>query len=308
LTAFESVDIFPKVSGFLKEVYVDRGSLVQKGQILMTLEAPELNQQVQTARANVNKAKELYSISKERYERLLQTSKTPGTVSPFDLSSALAKMQSDAAALAAEESNVKSLSEVLGYLTVRAPFNGMITERNIHPGALVGPNTKTAGDRPMLSLQQLDHLRLTVHVPEAVASVMEQKGKVAFTLSAFPGQEFTASLSRQSGVISSNMRSEAVELDVPSQGGKIKPGMYAEVRLPITAARNGFVIPSSAIVHSTKGVYLVGLDENGKTRFFPVEEGINSGDSTEVFGTLTSGMKVFAHPSSDMEEGVKAGS
>ncbi|WP_121355959.1 efflux RND transporter permease subunit [Flavisolibacter nicotianae] len=303
LSAFESVDIFPKVSGFVKEVYVDRGSLVKKGQVLMTLEAPEIRQQVQTAVANLAKTKELYLLSKEKYERLLQVSKTPGTVSPFDLSSAKSKMESDAASLRADESNISALRQVEGYLTVRAPFSGMISDRNIHPGALVGPSTKI-GDKPMLSLQQLDRLRLVVNVPESVAANIDPKEPVTFSLSAHPQKEFKAKIARQSGVISAAVRSEAIELDVPGNRGEIKPGMYAEVRFPITASGQAYAVPTSAIVHSTKGVYLVGVDNAHKARFLPVQEGITSGDSTEIFGQLTAGQKIVLHPSTEIEEGV----
>ncbi|MGZ3845817.1 MAG: efflux RND transporter periplasmic adaptor subunit, partial [Flavisolibacter sp.] len=302
LLPFQSVDIFPKVSGFVKQVYVDRGSPVKKGQVLMTLEAPEINQQVQTARANLSKAKEQYLISKEKYERLLQTSKTPGTVSPFDLSSAQSKMQSDEANLKAEESSLKGLSEIEDYLVVRAPFTGVITERNIHPGALVGPSVKNS-EGPMLSLQQLNKLRLTVNIPEAVVADINNKGWMSFSLSAYPEKEFKAKIARQSGVITSNLRSETIELDVDDNNGEIKPGMYAEVKIPIVSSANSFIVPASSIVHSTKGVYVIGLNEQNKTVFLPVQEGINSNDSTQVYGQLTATQKIVLHPSSEMEEG-----
>lgn len=304
LEAFESVDIYPKVNGFVKEMYVDRGSTVRQGQVLLALDAPEIRQQVQTARADLEKTKESYLISKEKYERLLQTSKTPGTVSPFDLSSAQSKMQSEAANLQAAESSLKGLSEVQAYLTVRAPFAGMITERNVHPGALVGPNTKN-NDKPMLVLQQLNKMRLTVNVPEAVVAEVDPQQPIRFSIDAYPDKKFEARISRRSGVIRDNVRSEAVELDVPSYGGQIKPGMYAEVSFPLNTSKSSFVVPSSAIVHSTKGVYVVSVDEQGKTKYIYVQEGINAKDSTQVFGELTDGMKILQHPSTETEEGAK---
>jgi RND family efflux transporter MFP subunit len=302
LSSFESVDIFPKVSGYIKNVFVDRGSNVKKGQLLMTLEAPEMNQQVQTATSNVAKANELYLISKDRYERLLQTSKTPGSVSPFELNSAKLKMTSDAANVQAEKSTVSGLGHMQDYLQVRAPFSGVITERNIHPGALVGPSTKT-GDKPMLSLQQLVHLRLIVNVPESVVSLLHNKDKVAFTLNAYPGKTFYAFVSRRSGIINTNVRSEAVELDVSSNRGEVKPGMYAEVKIPLNSSGNSYVVPTTAIVHSQKGVYIVAVDGQKKARFVNIQEGINARDSTEVFGDLKGIATVIKHPSAEVEEG-----
>ena len=303
LSAFESVDIFPKVSGYIKDVFVDRGSVVKKGQLLMTLDAPEINQQVQTGRSNFAKANEMYLISKDRYERLLQTSKTPGTVSPFDLESAKSKMASDAANVEAEKSTVTGLGQMRDYLQVRAPFSGIITERNIHPGALIGPNTKN-GDKPMLSLQQADHLRLVVNIPETIVSSINKQNKVEFKLNAYPGKTFYAIVSRRAGVINENVRSEAIEFDVPSNGGEIKPGMYAEVKIPVKSSNSSYVVPASAIVHSTKGVYLVAVDGEKKTRFINIQEGMNAKDSTEVFGEMRGIALILKHPSTEIEEGV----
>ncbi|MGZ3991416.1 MAG: efflux RND transporter permease subunit [Flavisolibacter sp.] len=302
LAPFESVDIFPRVSGFVKEVLVDRGSKVRKGQVLMTLDAPEIQQQVQTARANLNKAKEQYAISKERYERLSQTSKTPGSVSPYDLSAAQSKMQSDAASVQAETSNVKGLLEVEGYLVVRAPFAGVITERNIHPGALVGPSSRN-NDRPMLSLQQLNKLRLVVQVPEAIATKINTREQIPFSLAAYPEKAFKAPVARRSGIMNAAVRSETIELDVSAGDGMIKPGMYAEVRFPVASSSQAFVVPAAAIVHSTKGVYLITTDEGHRTKFLPVQEGISTKDSTEVYGALVAGERIVLHPSSEQEEG-----
>jgi RND family efflux transporter MFP subunit len=303
LSAFETVDIFPKVSGYIKNVFVDRGSVVKKGQLLMTLEAPEINHQVQTAKSNLAKANELYLISKDRYERLLQTSKTPGSVSPFELNSAKLKMTSDEANVQAERSTVSGLGQMQSYLQVRAPFSGIITERNIHPGALVGPSTKT-GDKPMLSLQQLSHLRLVVNIPETVVSSIHNKNKVEFKLNAYPDKTFYATVSRRSGVISTDVRSEAVEFDVSSNGGLVKPGMYAEVKIPLSTSNNSYVVPATAVVHSARGVFVVAVDGQKKTKFVNVQEGINSKDSTEVFGELKGIATVIKRPSTEVEEGV----
>ncbi len=303
LSAFESVDIFPKVSGYIKNVFVDRGSIVKKGQLLMTLDAPEINQQVQTAQSNLSKANEMYMLSKDRYERLLQTSKTPGTVSPFDLESAKAAMASGEANVQAERSTVSGLGEMQDYLQIRAPFSGIITERNIHPGALIGPFTKN-DDKPMLSLQQVDKLRLVVNIPEVIVPSISKNDKVAFKLNAYPDKIFSAAVSRSSGVINENVRSEAVEFDVPSYNGEIKPGMYAEVTIPVNSSGAGYVVPSSAIVHSSRGVYIIALDNENKTKFINIQEGINTKDSTEIFGSLHEKIAIIKHPSNETEEGV----
>ncbi len=303
LSAFQSIDIFPKVNGYIKNVFVDMGSVVKKGQLLMTLDAPEINQQVETARSNYTKANELYMISKDRYERLLQTSKTAGTVSPFDLQSAKLKMASDAANVQAEQSTLNASGEMQNYLQIRAPFSGIITERNIDPGALIGPTVKNDG-KPMLSLQQVDKLRLIVNVPEILVASVNKNNKVAFKLNAYPGKTFYASVSRRAGVINENVRSEAVQFDVPSNNGEIKPGMYAEVTIPVSSSNYGYIVPSVAIVHSSRGVYIVALDDQKKTKFINIQEGINTKDSTEIFGDLKAGTTIVKNPTNETEEGI----
>jgi RND family efflux transporter MFP subunit len=195
------------------------------------------------------------------------------------------------------------MSQVEDYLILRAPFAGMITERNIHPGALVGPSAKNS-DGPMLSLQQLNKLRLVVNVPETSVPNIDNKDWITFTLPAYPEREFKAKVARQSGIVSSNVRSEAIELDVPDYKGEVKPGMYAEVRLPLNSSTESYMVPTSAIVHSTKGVYLVGIDGNNRTRFLMIQEGMNTNDSTEVYGHLSDGERILLHPNAEMEEGV----
>ena len=132
---FQLVQIYPRISGFVKTVNVDRGSVVKQGQVLMTLDAPEIIQQVAAARLKYTEAEAAYITSKDRYHRLLETSHTPGTVSPYDLEAAASKMQGDSATTQGEYANYKAQQAMGAYLTITAPFDGVITERNVHPGA-----------------------------------------------------------------------------------------------------------------------------------------------------------------------------
>ena len=299
-TPFEMVNIFPRVSGFVKSVNVDRGSVVKQGETLITLEAPEIDQQVQSSRAELAKARTIYLISRDKYERLLETSKTPGTVSPYDLANAKATMESDSANVDAFQSGLQAAMDMEDYLTVKAPFDGVITERNIHPGALVGPSVKST-DIPMLVLQQEDHLRLVVDVPETVSDNIISNGEVTFEINAMPNREFHANIVRRSGSINDNMRSEAIEMDVVTDG-TIKPGMYAEVKIPLHTSSKTFVVPNNSIISSSKGNFVVSVDQNHKTHFINVDEGIVSGDSTQIFGNLQNAMKLVKSPSADIKE------
>jgi membrane fusion protein, multidrug efflux system len=297
---FQFVQIFPRISGFVKNVLVDRGSAVRQGQLLLTLEAPEIEQQVAQAKQKYTQAQAGYITSKDRYRRMLETSKTPGTISQFDLEAAASKMQADSATAQGEYANYKAQQSMRNYLTVTAPFAGVITERNVHPGALAGPGTQNA--KPMLVLQQLSKLRLTVDVPEQYASQIKNGDEVHFKLNAFPGTDFTGKVSRGSQSLSNNFRSETLEIDVQNTNNKFKPGMYGEVVLPISGSANAFVVPKSAVVTTTEHKYVIVADNNMAKRV-DVTEGNQGSDSTEIFGGLRDGDMVVVNASYQVKEG-----
>jgi membrane fusion protein (multidrug efflux system) len=297
---FQFVQLFPKISGFIKYVAVDRGSMVRAGQVLITLEAPEIEQGVAAAKLKYTQAGATYITSKDRYRRMLETSSTPGTISPYDLEAAASKMQGDSATSQGEYANFKAQETMRGYLTVTAPFDGVITERNVHPGALAGPGAQNA--KPMLVLQQLSKLRLVVDIPEQYAEQVKDGDKVQYKTNALPGQDFTGTISRSSQSLSNNYRSETIEIDVPNTGNKFKPGMYAEVVLPTSGSANAFVVPKSAIVTTTEKKYVIVVNNN-TAKWIDISEGNQGNDSTEIFGNLHNGDEVITNGSYQVKDG-----
>jgi len=296
---FEFVQLFPKINGFVKAVNVDRGSVVKKGQILLTLEAPEVEQQVAAAKLKYTQAQANYITSKDRYRRLLETSVTPGTIAPYDLEAAASKMQGDSATARGEYANYEAQETMKSYLTVSAPFDGVITERNVHPGALAGPASQNA--KPMLVLQQLSKLRLVVDIPEQYASQVKDGDIVKYKTNAIPGMEFTGTVSRSSQSLSSNYRSETIEIDVQNTDDKFKPGMYAEVVLPTSGNANAFVVPKSAVVSTTERRYVITVNNN-IAHWTDVSEGNQGSDSTEIFGNLHDGSEVIVNASYQIKD------
>ena len=294
------MQLFPKISGFVKNVSVDRGSVVHQGQVLITLEAPEVEQQVAAAKQKYTQAQATYITSKDRYRRLLETSKTPGTISPFDLEAAASKMQGDSATAQGEYASFKAAETMRNYLTITAPFDGVITERNVHPGALAGPGAQNA--KPMLILQQLSKLRLVVDIPEQYTTQVKEGETVHYKANALPGQEFTGQVSRSSQSLGNNFRSETIEIDVPNAGNKFKPGMYAEVILPTSGNTNAFVVPKSAIVITTERKYVIAV-KNNTAKWVDVAEGNQGNDSTEIFVNLTTGDQVMTNPTYRIKDG-----
>jgi RND family efflux transporter MFP subunit len=299
---FQFVQLFPKISGFIKNVPVDRGSVVRQGQVLVTLEAPEVEQQVAAAKLKYTEASAMYITSKDRYRRLLETSKTPGTISPFDLQAAESKMQGDSATAQGEYASFKAQETMRSYLTITAPFDGVITERNVHPGALAGPGTDNS--KPMLVLQQLSKLRLVVNVPEQYVVQVKDGDKVHYKINALPGQDFTGTISRSSQSLSNNFRSETIEIDVNNADNAFKPGMYAEVVLPTSGTANAFVVPRSAVVTTTEKKYVI-VSDNGVAKWHDISEGNQSNDSTEIFGNLHSGDAVVTNASYQIKDGAQ---
>ncbi len=297
---FQFVQIFPKINGFVKNVAVDRGSAVHQGQVLITLDAPEVAQQVAAAMQKYTQAQAAYITSKDRYRRMLETSKTPGTIAPFDLEAAASKMQGDSATAQGEYASYKAAETMKNYLTIIAPFDGVITERNVHPGALAGPGAQNA--KPLLVLQQLSKLRLEVVIPEQFATQINEGDKVHFKANALPGQEFSGEVSRSSQSLSDKFRSETIEIDVLNPDNKFKPGMYAEVTLPTSGNAHAFVVPKSAIIVTTERKYIVAL-ENNTTHLVDIAEGNQSSDSTEIFINLTNGDKIVTNPNYRIKDG-----
>jgi membrane fusion protein, multidrug efflux system len=300
LAAFQQVSIFPKVNGYVKTVFVDIGSRVKKGQVLMTLEAPELLQAKVQAREKYARARSDYGIDKENYERLMEASQTPGAISPQDLATSKAKAEADSALANAEKANWQMQQIMMDYLTVTAPFNGVITQRNVHPGALVSAEAKDI--QPMLELKEIDHLRLQVDIPESAASSLKSDDSITFSPTALPGVVRKGRISRISMNISMQFRSERVELDVYNPDNQLAPGMYADVLFDTQGVPNSLTVPRSAVVTSTERKYVL-VVRQGKVVKIDVRTGNENATSIEVIGELKAGEKVIVNADDEIKEG-----
>lgn len=296
LFAYQEVSIFPKVNGYVKNVYVDIGSEVREGQLLMVLDAPEIVQAVAQAREKYAQAKAGYSIDKENYARLTEASLTAGAVSPLDLSSARSKVEADSALANAEKSNWQIQQTMQEYLNVVAPFNGIITERNVFPGELVNAASK---DHPMLELKEIKLLRLKVDVPEAFAGSFRKNDTISFYTSAFPGKKITGHISRQSMNINAQLRSERIEADIENKNENLQPGMYADVVLYSLGNINALSVPRSAVVISTEGKYVIAV-RNGKNIKVDVLTGNETKESIEIFGQIQAGENVIENANDEI--------
>lgn len=301
LTAFQQVDIYAKVSSFVKKLSVDVGSEVRAGQLLATMEAPELNSQLSGAQSRIKSQEAVYLSSKATYDRLLATSKTPGTISPNDLDIANAKVQSDLAQLDALKASQREVSDTKNYLEIRAPFSGVISARNVSAGAYVGPTGK-GSDMPMFTLQQQDHLRLIVSVPDIYSNALKSDSGISFTVKSMPGQTFKAKVARLAGALDTKLRSQHIEMDVFNSNKKLLPGMIAEVSIPLDGNDNTFVVPSTAVLNSTMGVYVIKVIGNN-VKWIPIKTGRSGSGKTEIFGDVSANDTIVKVPSEEIRDG-----
>lgn len=287
LIAYQQVDLYAKEASFVKRLFVDVGSEVSAGQLLVTMDAPEMGSLLSGAQSGIKSREAIYLASKAAYDRLYETSKTPGTISPNDLEQAAARRNADLAQLDAAKAAYRGVAQTQNYLQIRAPFSGVITSRNVNLGAYVGPSGK-GSEMPLFTLQEQKKLRLVISVPETYTSYLSNKNSVKFTVKALPNQEFEAQIKRMAGAIDARLHSQRIEMDVTNNDKKLLPGMVAEVSLPLPANDSTFVVPKTAVVNSTESVFVIRVNNN-KAEWVDVKTGREADGSVEVYGNLRPG-------------------
>jgi RND family efflux transporter MFP subunit len=318
LAPYEVVAIYPRVSGFIKTIRVDRGSRVRAGELLAELEAPELVAQraegrskVQAAEAQLAAAQAKTDADASTYDKLKAASATPGVVAGNDLVLAQKAVETDqnrttAARQTAEAARqaLQAITQMEGYLRVTAPFGGVITERNVHPGALVGPNSGPDAATPMLRLMKNDRLRLIVPVPEAYVAGVNNGTAVSFTVAAYPGRTFTGTIARIAHDVDVRTRTMPIELDVLNTEGALSPGTFCQVRWPVRRPEPSLFVPSGSVASTTDRTFVVRV-RNGKTEWIDVRTGLTSGPVTEVFGDLQPGDQVAVRGTDEIKPGTQ---
>lgn len=292
LMPFEQVTIYAKVPGFVRSLYVDRGSKVRKGQLLAVLEAPEMEQKYLSDKSSDQKVYSDYLFRKQAYERLLNASKTAGAVSAIELEKSESSMQSARSAYLASKSATSGMAYLKNYLRITAPFDGMITDRNVSVGALVG----TGGvNEPLFILEQGSRLRLTVSLPEKDAASVKVGMPATYTISSQPGKVFKAILSRTSGLVNEEDHSLTLEFDINNSSGEIQGGDYAQVNLKLRRKDSTYWVPFSSILNTQTGNSIL-ISKGGVLRKVPVKMGRSIDSLSEVFGNLNSQDSIIINP------------
>jgi RND family efflux transporter MFP subunit len=316
LAAFQAVAVFPRVTGFVKTVNVDRGSNVRAGDLLVSLEAPELVAQRAEAQSQLQAAEAQLSVARARsdadtatFERLKAASATPGVVAGNDVMIVEKAADASGSQVIAAQQGVEAARQALnaigdmeGYLRVTAPFDGIVTERNVHPGALVGPSS--GNGTPLLRLVDRRRLRLVVPVPEAYTAAMKAGAEIPFTVSAYPGQSFSGKIARVAQAVDVTTRTMAIELDVANDDGRLAPGTFCQVRWPVRRSRPSMFVPSASVAATTDRTFVIRI-RNGRTEWVDVSTGLTAGALVEVFGDLNPGDQVAGRGTDELRPGTE---
>jgi membrane fusion protein, multidrug efflux system len=318
LVPYESVDIYAKVTGFMKSIRVDRGSRVTAGDLIAQIEAPELVAQKAQAEAAYLSAQSQFAAGRAKlaadqatFQHMSVAAKVPGVVAGNDLDIAQKTAQVDEANVAALEKTadaaqeaLKAVAQIESYLDIAAPFDGQITTRYVHPGALVGPAGGAGGTTPIVRIETLTRHRLVVPVPENDVAGVPEGAMVAFTVPSFPGRTFRAPISRISHDVDTKTRTMPVELDVRDPRGELVPGTFCQIDWPMRRAYPTLFVPASAVASDLQRSFVIRVRQN-HAEWVDVTTGASAGNLIEVFGDLHEGDQVATHGTDQLRPGTE---
>jgi RND family efflux transporter MFP subunit len=327
LQALTEAPILARTDGYLKTRLVDLGDHVKAGQPLAEIDAPELDHQIQQAEAAVAQAqasveqavasleqgkanRDLARLTADRWKVLA----AQGVVSKQDndqyqaqLAAQNANVQALEKAVLAQRSNVTAntaglsrLQDLQGYRVVKAPFDGVVTLRNVDVGALV-----TSGTTLLYRIAQVGALRTYVNVPQDNAGSVRAGQTAQLTFSNFPGRRFPGTVKRMASALDPASRTMLVEIEVPNAGGALYPGLYAEVDLSSARANPPLLVPASALIVRSDGAQVAEVGSDGTVHLRKIEVGRDFGDRVEVLGGVSEGATIVKAPGDAAQEGAK---
>ena len=327
IQAITEAPVLARASGYIKTRLVDIGDVVKENQLLAEIDAPELGQQVNQAKASLDQSKaaleqananlvqgqtneKLYKTTAERWDKLV----AKGAVSKQDNDTYQAQYQAQIATvqalekavnvaksnIAAAEANLERLTEMQGYVNVRAPFAGVITQRNVDVGALVN-----AGNTMLYRISQTGKLRIYVNVPQADATSVHVGQPAKITISNLPSKVFQGTVTRTAESLDQASRTLLAEVQVPNTTGLLMPGMYAQVDFTTPRAEPPLLIKGDALVVRSNGPQVALVDDDKIIHFRTVTLGRDYGDKIEILSGLTAGQQVAINPGDAIQDGVK---
>jgi multidrug efflux system membrane fusion protein len=301
LQAFEESPIYARTSGYLVRWYKDIGSRISKGELLAKIDTPEVDQELNQARAARQQTVaqlELAKISADRWENLRKTD----SVSAQEADQYVSAYKQSQANLAAADANVRRLEQLEGFKDVYAPFSGVLTRRNVDPGALINAGAGVAG-RELFDLARVDPLRVYTSVPQAYAPFIRVGAKTVILLQEFPGQRFFGTVARTAESIDPATRTLLTEVDVPNKNGRLLPGSLGEVHFAVGTGVNKVTIPVNAMLFRAEGPRVAVIGPGGRVQLRPINIGRDYGATLEVLGGVLPTDQVVVNPADSLEDG-----
>jgi RND family efflux transporter MFP subunit len=301
IQAYTDAPIYARTNGYLKRWLVDIGAHVKAGQLLAEIDTPEVDQQLQQARADLNTAQANYhlaQITATRYQGLLQTD----AISKQEVDNAVGDFEARKAMVASAQSNVKRLEETQSFQKIYAPFDGVITARKVDIGALI--NSGNGGvAQELFHIAQIRRLRVYVNVPQTYSRAAKPGLTADVTLAEFPGRRFQGKLVRTSESIDPASRSLLVEIDVNNPTGEILPGAFAEAHLKLPAGISTFTLPVNTLIFRTQGLQVASITGGNHVNLIPITLGRDFGNEVEVVAGLKGDESVVLNPPDSLVNG-----
>jgi RND family efflux transporter MFP subunit len=293
--------LYARSSGYIVRWTKDIGASVKKGELLAEITAPEIDQQLKQAEATRAQTAASEALAKSTAARW-QSLREKDAVTQQDLDERLSAYKQAQSDLAAAEANVSRLRSMQGFNRVVAPFDGVVTRRNIDVGDLVDAGNSGTG-RALFSVAQIDPLRLYVYVPQAYANQVKVGDAVTVTLAERVGEQYQGTIARTARAIDTATRTMQVEIRVPNPQAALIAGSYVQVLLPIRGDNTGLVVPTNALLFRPAGSYVAVVDGQGHVRLSLVKLGTDFGTAVEVLSGLNSSDRIVVNPADSLSDG-----
>jgi RND family efflux transporter MFP subunit len=301
--AFTDAPIFARTSGYVKRWYFDIGAHVKEGQLLAEIETPEVDQQLQQARADLETARanlRQAQITADRWRALLETD----SVSKQETDVAVSALSASKATADSNTANVRRLEQLQGFQKIYAPFDGVITARNVDIGVLVNAGSTSTSGRELFHMTAVHRLRVFVAVPEVYSRAARPGSPATLTLDEYPGRSFQGTLVRTANAIDLASRTLLVEVDVDNARGELLPGAYAFVHLKLPRQIATLTVPANALLFRAEGLQ-VAVVRDGRAQLVPVTIGRDDGITVEITAGLQPTDQVIVAPSDSLISGTR---
>jgi membrane fusion protein (multidrug efflux system) len=299
---YQDVPIFARTNGYVAHWYADIGTKVSAGQLLAVIEAPEVDAQLEQAKAAAASALADYEIAKitsDRWQELLKTNSVSRQVAEQDV----ALMKARGATLAAARADVNRLGKLQSFEKVYVPFAGIVTKRGVDVGALIDSGSGGGPKMELFHLVETDKLRVFVNVPQDDVRGAGIGTTATLTLSQWPGRTFGGTVTRTAGAIDPVSRTLRTEIDVDNADGAILPGAYAYIHLNVVSAQPRVSVPVSALVFRPEGVQVAAVNAANRVSMQAVTLGRDFGTRVEVVSGLDGHERVIANPNDAIASG-----